>query len=68
MRDNVKWIQQRFIAKGCVSGVRDWRSGWADGLWENATDTACRTWFARFNPGQQYTDRIYRDDYAVLAR
>lgn len=67
-RDAVRAIQRRFIAAGCVDGVGDWRSGWADGKWENATDSACREWFRRYRPGQQYTDRIYSDDYAILAR
>jgi len=67
-RDNVQGIQRKFIATGCVPGFTDWRSSWADGLWEDATSAACRRWFARYRPGQQYTDRIYSDDYAVLAR
>lgn len=67
-RDEVQAIQRRFIAKGCVAGVSDWRSGWADGLWEDATTAACRVWFSRYRPGQQFTTRIYRDDYAVLGR
>jgi hypothetical protein len=67
-RDEVQAIQRRFISTGCVPGMTDWRSAWADGLWEDATSAACRRWFARYRPGQQYTDRIYSDDYAVLAR
>jgi hypothetical protein len=64
----VRYAQQRFIQLGCVPGVSDWRSGWADGKWEAATDAACRTWFARHRPGQQFTTRIYSDDWAVLTR
>jgi hypothetical protein len=67
-RDNIKGIQRAFIVLGCVPGVSDYRSGWADGLWETATDVACRNWFARYRPGQQYTDRVYADDYAALQR
>lgn len=67
-RPAVQAVQRRFIAKGCVPGIGDWRHGWADGRWEDATSDACRRWFARFRPGQQYTDRLYSDDWAVLAR
>lgn len=69
-RDNIKAIQRAFIVLGCVAGVdrNNWQSGWADGLWEAATDVACRVWFARYRPGQQFTDRIYSDDYAALQR
>lgn len=67
-RGAVQAIQRRFIAAGCVPGITDWRSGWADGLWEDPTSAACRAWFARYRPGQPYTDRIYSDDYAVLGR
>lgn len=67
-RPAVQAAQRRLIAAGCVPGVRDWRHGWADGLWEDATSAACRRWFARYRPGQQWTDRLYRDDWAVLGR
>jgi hypothetical protein len=67
-RPAVLYAQRKFIALGCVPGVGDWRSGWADGRWEDATDAACRRWFARYRPGQPFTTRIYRDDWAVLAR
>jgi hypothetical protein len=67
-RSAVRVIQQAFIALGCVPGVHDWRNGWADGRWEDATDEACRVWFATCDPRgpQQFTDRLYADDYAVL--
>lgn len=65
-KDNVLWIQQKLIAAGCVPGVGDWRNGWADGKWETATTVAVRSWFARYRPGQKYTDRIYSDDYAAM--
>jgi hypothetical protein len=69
-RDNIKGIQRAFIVLGCVPGVAttNWQSGWADGLWEAATDVACRNWFARHRPGQQFSDRIFADDYAALQR
>lgn len=62
-REVVKIIQQHLIARGCVGGISDWRSGWADGKWEAATDTAMATWHAKFYGGQQYPKRCYRDDY-----
>lgn len=65
-RRAVQGIQRRFIAAGCVPGVSDWRSGWADGLWEDATTQACRRWFARRRPSQPFTTRIYSDDYGWL--
>jgi len=62
-RDNVLWWQRGLIALGCVAGQSDFNSGWADAKWEDATTVATRTWFARFYPGQQFTDRAYRDDW-----
>lgn len=62
----VLYAQRVFIARGCVPGVVDWRSGWADGKWEGATDDACRRWFARYRPGQPFTTRLYRDDWGAL--
>lgn len=69
-RGAVQAIQRRFIALGCVPGVGDWRNGWADGVWEGATTAACRTWFGahRGGPAQPHNDRLYADDYAILAR
>lgn len=67
-RDNVQWIQRKFIALGCVPGQRDWRSGWADGLWEDATTAACRIFFSRFRAQQPIHTQIWSDDYAALAR
>jgi hypothetical protein len=68
VQELVLHAQRVFVATGCVPGVSDWRSGWADRKWEAATDAACRRWFARHRPGQTWTDRVYRDDYAVIAR
>lgn len=62
-RDNVLWWQRALIALGCVAGQFDPNSGWADARWEDATSAATRTWFARFHPGQRFTDRAYRDDW-----
>jgi hypothetical protein len=67
-RDNIQAIQRKFVALGCVPGITDWRSGWSDGLWEDATTAACRRWFARFRPSQPVHTQIWADDYAFLAR
>jgi hypothetical protein len=78
-RDNVRAIQARFVAAGCVPGIvwgTDRADRWCDGVWgdpkrktePNPTTEACRRWFARNRPGQPFTTRIYRDDYAVMAR
>jgi hypothetical protein len=67
-RGVVQAIQRKFIALGCVPGQSDPNSGWADGKWENATDAACQHWFNVVDPrpAQQFTTRLYADDYAVL--
>ncbi|MFP5371517.1 MAG: peptidoglycan recognition family protein [Actinomycetes bacterium] len=68
-RPAVTAIQARFVAAGCVPGVAwgtDRARRWCDGRWENPTTEACRRWFARARPGQPFTTRIYRDDYAAL--
>lgn len=62
-RDNVLWWQRMLIATGCVPGHSDPNSGWADTKWEDATSAATRTWFAKYRPGQRFTDRAYRDDW-----
>lgn len=67
-RDNVQWIQRKFIALGCVAGQNDWRSSWADGLWEDATTAACRVFFSRFRNSQPIHTQIWKDDYAAMAR
>lgn len=67
-RDNVLWIQRKFIQLGCVAGIRDWRSGWADGKWEDATTAACRVFFSRFRASQPIHTQIWKDDYAAMAR
>lgn len=68
---SIKTIQQLLIYLGCVPQIDPSRwatSTWADGVWEDETSLACRRWFARYRPGQPFTDRIYRDDYTVLSR
>lgn len=64
----VKNIQQWLIFRGCVPGVSDWRSGWADGKWEGATDAAMIRFHARFYPNQPQPDECWADDYDRLAR
>lgn len=63
----IRAIQQRLIYLGCVPGVTNWRSGWADGRWEQPTTDAVARWFARYRPGQPFTTRLYADDYRVLS-
>lgn len=70
-RPAVAALQARFVAAGCVPGVRwgsDRATRWCDGRWENPTTEACRRWYARYRPSQPYTTRIYRDDYAAIDR
>ncbi len=67
-RDEIQWIQRKWIALGCVAGVRDWRSAWADGIWEDASTAACRVFFSRFRPSQPIHTQIWSDDFAHLAR
>lgn len=65
----VQNVQQWFIYHGCVPGQTNWRSGWADGLFDAPYSTqAARTWHARFYPGQPYPEQIWSDDYDRLAR
>jgi hypothetical protein len=64
-------VQQHLIWRACVPGVLpgSWgTSGWADGLWEGATDVAMATWHARYYPGQPYPAQCWSDDYEVLTR
>jgi LysM repeat protein len=67
-RDNVLYVQRKWITLGCVPGITDWRSPWADGRWEDATTAACRRWFARFRASQPVHTQVWSDDYAFLAR
>lgn len=67
-QDEVRLIQQWFIYHGCVPGITNIYSGWADGRWEAPTTEACKRWFARFRPGQPYPTQIWRDDWVVLFR
>lgn len=66
----VRCVQQWLIFRGCVDGLPSsgWAAGWADGLWEGATDVAMATWHARYYPGQPYPAQCWEDDYEVLTR
>lgn len=65
----VENCQQWLIYHGCVPGIDDWHSGWADGRFERpySTDATVR-WHQRFYPHQPYMDQIWSDDYERLAR
>lgn len=60
-------IQQRLIAKGYVPRINNWRSGWADGLFEGATVEAVTRFQRREMPGTRYFGRVWADDYRQLA-
>jgi hypothetical protein len=62
----VRNIQQWLIHKGCVAGVNDVNSSWADGVWGGPTDTAMATFHARFYPNQPQPTQCWSDDYARL--
>lgn len=68
-RPFVQNCQQWLIYHGCVPGITDWHSGWADGKFERpySTDATVR-WHQRFYPNQPYMDQIWSDDYDRLAR
>lgn len=44
IRGHIRWIQRRLIETGCVIGVDDPDSSWADGVYEEPTAAAVR-WF-----------------------
>lgn len=67
-RPFVKLIQQRLIAKGYVPGVKDWRSGWADGIFEQPTADAVTRFQRREMPGTRFFGQVWADDWARLAR
>jgi hypothetical protein len=64
----IQWVQRRLIAKGYVPGVRDWRSGWADGKFEAPTVAAVAAWQRAEMPGTQFYGQVWSDDYRALAR
>lgn len=67
--DLVENVQEWTIYRGCVRGLApaSWQaSGWADGLWETATDVAITEWHRRYYPGQQYPAQVWADDYRRL--
>jgi len=67
-RPAIKRIQQRLIAKGYVPGLKDWRSGWADGIYEQATADAVTRFQKKEMPGTTRFGQVWSDDWARLAR
>lgn len=64
----VQAIQRRLIAKGYVPGVKDWRSGWADGKFEQATADAVARFQRAELPRTTIFGQVWADDYRQLAR
>jgi hypothetical protein len=67
-RAAIQAIQRRLIAKGYVPGVRDWRSGWADGIFQQPTVDAVARFQRAEMPGTTFFGQVWSDDYARLAR
>lgn len=67
-RPAVQAAQRRLIAKGYVPGIRDWRSGWADGLFEDETVSAVTRFQRAEMPGTQFFGQLWADDWRRLAR
>lgn len=65
----VQNVQQWLIYAGCVPGVSDWRSGWADGKFEAPYSTNAAVAFHNiYYGGQPYPAQMWSDDYAVLIK
>jgi hypothetical protein len=67
-RDNVLWVQRKWITLGVVPGITNPFGSWADARWTDESTAACRRWFARFRPSQPIHTQVWADDYAFLAR
>lgn len=67
-RPTIQRIQQRLIAKGYVPGLKDWRSGWADGLFEQETADAVTRFQKKEMARTQFFGQVWADDWARLAR
>jgi hypothetical protein len=67
-RPAIQAIQRRLIAKGYVPGISDWRSGWADGRFEQPTADAVTRFQRAEMPGTTFYGQVWSDDYARLAR
>lgn len=65
-RRYIIWIQQGLIATGCVGGIGDWRSSWADGRYEGATVQAMALYQRRFEPRTTLFGQCWWDDYRDL--
>lgn len=65
----VRNVQQWLTYHGCVPGVTNWRSGWADGRFERPYSTDAMTrWHQRFYRNQPFPDQCWSDDYDRLSR
>lgn len=62
----VKAIQQRLIKKGYVPGVTDINSGWADGVFEQATADAVTRFQKKEMPGTTFFGQVWSDDWRKL--
>jgi hypothetical protein len=67
-RPAIQAAQRRLIAKGYVPGVKDWRSGWADGIFEQPTADAVTRFQRAEMPGTKFYGQLWSDDWARLAR
>jgi N-acetylmuramoyl-L-alanine amidase len=67
-RPAIQAIQRRLIAKGYVPGVTDWRSGWADGVFQQPTVDAVARFQRAEMPRTTYFGQVWSDDYRQLAR
>lgn len=67
-RPAIQALQRRLIAKGYVPGIRDWRSLWADGMYEQATVDAVTRFQRAEMPGTKFFGQVWVDDWARLGR
>ena len=67
-RPAIQAIQRRLIAKGYVPGIGDWRSGWADGLFQQPTVDAVARFQRAEMPSTTYYGQVWADDYRRLAQ
>lgn len=66
-RPHVQLIQQWLIYRGFVPGIRDWRSGWADGLFHRQTfDAVAAFQRAMLASTTSRYGEVWADDWAAL--